>query len=52
LTNKNKVELKSSFGIYNGTMNTSSFNLLKNEDVHFLIDACTGMVDTVLIEIN
>ncbi len=26
LTNKNSVEIKSSFGIYNGTMNTSSFN--------------------------
>ncbi len=52
LSNKNNVELKSSYYIYNGMVGTSSFNKVYNEFYERLIPACTGMVDTVLIEIN
>ena len=52
LTNKDLVEIKSSFIIYNGSQNSGSYNELKDELYERLIPACTGMVDTVLIEIN
>ncbi|MEN9001688.1 MAG: hypothetical protein ABF242_05210, partial [Flavobacteriales bacterium] len=53
LSKKNKISPNPvSYFVYNGKMNTPSFNLVKNKDIHFLISACTGMVDTVLIEIN
>ena len=52
LTNKSSVEISSNYSIYNGVLGTGSYNKLHSEFYERLIPACTGMVDTVLIEIN
>ena len=52
LTNKSSVEINSNYSIYNGVLGTSSYNKLHSEFYERLIPACSGMIDTVLIEIN
>ena len=52
LTNKNFVEVSTGIILYNGTLYTSSYNELSRNKFEKLILACTGMVDTLLIEIN
>jgi hypothetical protein len=52
LTNKNSVEISTGVIIYNGKLYSNSYNQLILDKFDKIIPACTGMVDTVLIEIN
>ena len=52
LTNKNDILLNSNSFVFKGAVGTSSFNVIKSMRIERTIPACTGMVDTVLIEIN
>ena len=52
LSNKDNVEISTGIILYNGTLYTGSYNQLSRYKFDKIIPACTGMVDTVLIEIN
>lgn len=52
LTNKNSTEVQLNHSIYNGTPGTSSFNELSSKFENFIIQGCSGAIDTIVKVIN